>query len=288
MGGAPHVSVIVPTRNRPHFATQAIASALAQKDVSVEVIAVDDASTDDTPSVLGTIPDPRLRVVRRAEPHRAAARNTGLREARGGWVAFLDDDDLWSPVKLRRQLDAALAADAGFAYTGGLVVDAELRPLHVLRMPAPETVYTELLQLNVIPAGASNVLARTGLVRSLGGFDERFWHLSDWDLWIRLAAASRATAVDELLLAYRLHASGHGSVRGKHLEELDLLESKHRSLLAEAGVTLNREAVASWMEKRARQADDQRVGRVRRLVRSTLRSPSRTGELPRPAWLRPS
>jgi glycosyltransferase involved in cell wall biosynthesis len=286
----PDVSVIIPTRNRPHLARQAIDSALAQEHVTVEVIAVDDASTDDTALQLQGVDDPRFTLVtREARGYLGGARNSGLERAHGEWVAFLDDDDLWSPEKLRHQIDAAVATDAGFVYSGGLVVDVELRPLHILRVPDPATILPALLQLNVIPAGASNVVAQRSLVCSLEGFDERFSHSADWDLWIRLAAVSRAAAVPELLVAYRLHASGQSSELGAELlQELDLMDEKHAALRDHAGVSLDREAVASWVEKRTRQVAEQHVGRIRRLARRKLRPPKRASEIPQPPWLRPS
>ena len=97
-GGHPRVSVVIPTRNRAGMIAAAVGEALGQVGVEVEAIVVDDASTDATADALAAIADPRLRIVRRSERGRlAAARNSGIEAARGEWVAFLDDDDLWSP-----------------------------------------------------------------------------------------------------------------------------------------------------------------------------------------------
>src|SRR5204863_693210 len=99
---SPEVTVVIPTRNRSHLVGEAVATALRQEDVTVEVLVVDDASTDDTAQVLTAIDDPRVHVLTRRERGRlAGARNTGVSRARGQWTAFLDDDDLWSPRKLR-------------------------------------------------------------------------------------------------------------------------------------------------------------------------------------------
>lgn len=102
------VSIVIPTRNRAVFLSHALKSALRQRDVTFEVIVVDEASTDQTPTLLAAVDDRRVRVIRhdvvRGLP---AARNHGADAARGDWLAFLDDDDLWAPDKLLRQLEAA-------------------------------------------------------------------------------------------------------------------------------------------------------------------------------------
>src|SRR2546427_7128355 len=102
------VTVVIPTRNRSRLLPVAVASALGQEDVEVEVVVVDDASTDETPDLIADLADERVRVLRLSTRHGVArARNIGIAEARGGWLAFLDDDDIWGPRKLRWQLDAA-------------------------------------------------------------------------------------------------------------------------------------------------------------------------------------
>jgi glycosyltransferase involved in cell wall biosynthesis len=186
------VSVVIPTRNRAKLlTTHALPSALSQRGVDVEVVVVDDGSDDDGRKALEELTNGRVRIVRHAaRAGQARARNTGIEAARGEWIAFLDDDDLWSPDKLREQLDAAAAARAEFVYTGVVMVD-EGRGGEVLTVlpPAPtEGLLEHLLMTNAIPAGASTVIARSSVVREVGGFDENLVQFTDWDLWIRLAA----------------------------------------------------------------------------------------------------
>ena len=126
MTSQPTVSVVIPTRNRADvLKAHALPSALAQRDVDVEVVVVDDGSDDDDDRrALEGLTDSRVRVVRHATREgQSRARNTGIEAALGEWIAFLDDDDLWSPDKLREQLDAAAADHAEFVYTGGVMVD---------------------------------------------------------------------------------------------------------------------------------------------------------------------
>ena len=196
MPDAPDVSVVIPTRSRWHLlSTAALPSALEQEDVELEVIVVDDGSSDETPTVSPRSPTLGSSCIRHEPPGGVAvARNAGISGARGRWVSFLDDDDLWAPRKLRAQLDSAEAASAVFAYAAGGGLDAARRFLFAVAPPEPATVTAQLLRWNVIWCGCSNVLATTDVVTELGGFDERLVQLADWDLWIRLALAGRAAA----------------------------------------------------------------------------------------------
>lgn len=114
--GAPAVSVVIPTFHRPELVLEAAASALAQSLAEIEVIVVVDGEEDDgTAEALATLADPRLVVLRPGrQVGNAAARNLGIAEARAPWIALLDDDDLWMPDKLERQLATAQASAARF------------------------------------------------------------------------------------------------------------------------------------------------------------------------------
>src|SRR5437773_3781756 len=105
------VSVVIPTYNYARYLPEAIDSALAQTHAPLEVIVVDDGSTDDTPRVLAVYGD-RIRVIRQANRGPGAARNTGIAAARGEYVGFLDADDVWLPRKLELQM-ARFEADQG-------------------------------------------------------------------------------------------------------------------------------------------------------------------------------
>ena len=98
------VSVIIPTYNRAHVLPRAIESVLKQTYTELELIVVDDASTDDTAAVMTAITDPRVRYVRKEHGGAAAARNRGIAEAKGEFIAFQDSDDVWHSDKLEKQL----------------------------------------------------------------------------------------------------------------------------------------------------------------------------------------
>ncbi len=267
--GAPEVSVVIPTRNRwPLLSSNGLTSALCQREVEVEVIVVDDGSTDETPERLRALDDPRVRVIRNETSRGVArARNAGLAEARGAWVAWLDDDDVWSPYKLRRQLDAAAASDALFAYAGAIAIDERRTPLHELPTPRAADVRRLLLAKNAIPAGASNVMASTRALRELGGFDTQLHQLADWDLWIRLAQRGEAAASTEVLVAYVVHpASMFLTTSDPVVREFDYLAGKHRAVTAAEGVQLDRDLFRAWLATAARVAAHDRRLQGRRVA----------------------
>jgi glycosyltransferase involved in cell wall biosynthesis len=244
------VTVVIPTRDRwLDLSSAALPAALAQERVGHEIVVVDDGSLDETPRGLAALHEPHLRVLRNGRPMGvAAARNRGIAAARAEWIAFLDDDDLWSPLKLRLQLDAAAAAGADFVYAGGIIVDGHGRPLRDDPAPEPHALAEELARRNVV-GGPSAVLVRTGLLRALEGFDEEFSVLADWELWIRLAGAGRAAACRERLVAYREHSSNmSGRPVGELFSELDRLVERH------GATSVDGEEFTRWVAAQQRRA----------------------------------
>lgn len=222
------VSVVIPSRNRWHLLQRTLRSALSQVDIDVEVVVVDDGSSDGTPAGLAAWNDPRLRVVRNATGRGvAAARNRGIAHAEGSLIAFLDDDDLWSPRKLASQVHALREGGATWTYTDAIVVDDSLHPLAIERAPTPDAMPEHLRRFNAVPGGCSGVLALTDTVRETGGFDESLRILADWDLWLRLQASGGCAHTPDLHVAYVRHAGNmtHRALDGAW-EELAHLEAK--------------------------------------------------------------
>lgn len=193
------VSVVIPTRNRAGHLPDAVGSALAQTHRALEVIVVDDASEDRTGAVVAELEaaDGRVRGVRHPERRGAqAARNTGVAEARAPVMAFLDDDCVWLPSKLEKQLDA-LSPDRGLVYCrhairhhGQWVVEGE--------PGAARDAVTGLLRKNYI--GTYTILVRRELLDAVRGFDEALPRLQDWDLLLRLGRHTAFAFVPELLV----------------------------------------------------------------------------------------
>lgn len=242
---ATEVSVIIPTRNRwSLLSSHALPSALAQEDVDLEVLVVDDGSTDETRPRLRELADPRLRVLRHDRPRRLpGARNAGAQVADGAWLAFLDDDDLWSPLKLRTQIDCARKSDSGWVYGRAVVVDGTLRVLEDDPFPAPAELPRLLLGGNWIPGGGSNVVVRADVFRESGGFDERLRFFEDWDLWLRLLDCGLPAACDEVVVARVEHGDNMAvRDRGEVLGAFERLLAKHRPV-----TDVDRRGVAEWL-----------------------------------------
>lgn len=250
MRDAPEVSVVIPTRSRwDLLSTAALPSALGQEDVDVEVVVVDDGSTDETAQQLRAEHDDRVRVVRHQRSRGVArARNAGIEAATGDWIAFLDDDDLWAPHKLRVQLDAASSRGASFAYGGAAAVAEDRSWMYSLAPPDAGLLPSILLQRNVLWGGCSNVLVRTNVVRGLGGFDERLFQLADWDLWIRLSQSVPAAACPEVLVACIEHARSMLLTTADDIfVELDYVDMKYRPAREAAGLELDRRIFTRWV-----------------------------------------
>jgi glycosyltransferase involved in cell wall biosynthesis len=223
----PRVSVVTPTRDRHDMVSGALASALGQRGVELEVIVVDDGSN---PPVSGElVSDHRLRVARHdTAAGVSAARNTGIEQARAPWIAFLDDDDLWAPDKITSQLNAADAAGAAWAYGGDVTVDDDLRVIAGEPPPSPGEVMADLKFFNSVPAGGSNVIVRADALAEAGPFDPSLKTSEDWDMWIRLArCCGPPAAVSRPLVACRMHRGSASSNMDVVLAEIETIATRY-------------------------------------------------------------
>ncbi|MDO4575839.1 MAG: glycosyltransferase family A protein [Planctomycetia bacterium] len=201
------ISTIIPVYNGEKYLRECLDSALAQVGVEQEILVVNDGSTDGTAAILDEYAA-RVRVLTQHNAGHIAARNHGVAEATGQWLAFLDADDLWEPTKLCEQ-EKLLADDIGMVYTERLNF-GDLGDLPA-RQSESQTLYDgdlfhPLLQTNFITV--SSVLLRKDLYRELGGFDPAPTGCEDWDLWLRFAATYgpdrfRVACVREPLTRYR-------------------------------------------------------------------------------------
>lgn len=197
--------MIVTSYRRPGQACAAVASALAQEAVSLEVIVVEDGSRTDLFALLEPLRDPRVRFLsHRLNFGLAAARNTGAAAARGKWLSFLDDDDCWHAEKLSRQLNLASRHSPGTViYCAAKTVDANNR---LLARQSP-TVFGDIRQsvirgkLTTVP---SSLLIERELFNQIGGFDEDLITGIDHDFWFKLASKGlQAEALNQPLVIQR-------------------------------------------------------------------------------------
>ena len=215
----PRVSVVIPTRNRREFAQEAVASVLGQTHRDLELVVVDDGSSDGTADALRRrFPDPRLRVLE--QPHRgvSAARNRGVRETSGEWLAFLDSDDLWLPRKLERQLEELERRPEHPACYTEEIWYRNGRRVNPRRIHAKHSgwIFDRCLPLCII--SPSSILMRREVFEALGGFDESLPACEDYDLWLRLAARHPVLLVGEPLIVKR---NGHEGQLSRALPALD-------------------------------------------------------------------
>ncbi len=215
------VSVVVPLYDCADYVVEAVESALAQT-VPVEVIVVDDGSRDDGVARLAYLRD-RITVIEQPNGGVASARNTGIRAARGEWIAFLDADDLWHPHKLAVQLDAARRVE-GTALIGSPgwtdAIPAELPPDPPVRRLA---VRDFLWSTPVCP---SATLVRRGVLESVGMFDERLRTVEDRDLWLRIAARFPTVEVASPCWHYRRRPGQATSQPAKMLAGFEVVLDK--------------------------------------------------------------
>ena len=238
------VSVVIPTRDRPGLLAHTLKTVLWQEDVDAEVLVVDDGTGSGTAAVLEQLGDSRVHLLRNSGPPGASrARNVGIAAAKGHWIAFLDDDDLWAPGKLRAQLAVAEQAGAAWVYAGDVTVDEGLRVRGGVPPPAPEQVVADLHRYNAVPAGASNVVVRRDVLDAIGGFDAGLRTSEDWDLWLRLAATSIPAAVPRPLVALRTHGGMASRAVDQMLADVEIIAQRH-------GIAVDRarhERWAAWM-----------------------------------------
>jgi glycosyltransferase involved in cell wall biosynthesis len=222
------VSVVIPTHDRRKLLLKTLASVLGQRRIGLEVLVVDDGSTDRTADAVRALNDPRVRLLRNEQSKGvAAARNMGAAAAAGSWIALLDDDDLWAPDKLIRQIHVADESSRDWVYGGVVEIDEDDRLLGGRPPLAPEELVGALKERNLMPAGCSNVVVRADVLTEAGSFDPRLRHLADWDLWLRLARRGPPACAPWPLVAYRIHAAQASLDPTGMLAEARVLERRH-------------------------------------------------------------
>ena len=220
--------MVIPTHDRRALVRSTLLSALAQESVELEVVVVDDGSSDGTDDALRSIDDPRVGILRHDVPAGvAAARNAGAEVSSGAWIGFLDDDDLWAPDKLARQLATARSAGARWVYAGAVEINVKGHLIGGEPPPTPEVLLAQLTRQNLMPAGSSNVLVLAETFRSCGGFDPALRHLADWDLWLRLAEHGSPACVPDPLVAYRIHPTQATMDTTGMMAEAEVLRDRH-------------------------------------------------------------
>lgn len=231
---APLVSVIIPTYCRRELVARAIKSVLAQTYANLECIVVDDASTDDTADAVRSLAsaDERVKCVEHdSNRHVSAARNTGIQTAAGSLIAFLDDDDIWLPRKLEKQVYvlSQTSKDVGLVYCWfdtyrGNDCIGTRRPI------LTGHVFDDVL-LNQPLGNASTLLCRREVVERIGGFDEELVRGNDGDFIRRIARQYKVELVPEVLVHYFVDHAGHRRITGNTARDLQYSIKSHEAKL---------------------------------------------------------
>jgi len=217
---APEISVVIPTYNSAHSLPDAIGSVRAQRWPNLEILVVDDGSTDRTDRVLADLAGPDMHVIRQQNHGPAAARNSGIAAASGEWIAFLDADDLWLPGKLERQFDAIRCTPhVGFCYSDSLVQTTDGRTEKTKCRRPREATFLELLWGNMM--STATVLVRRDCFQVVGHFDPELRTGEDWDMWLRLATCFETVWVREPLALIRKSLKPRDSVTKLSCDSLE-------------------------------------------------------------------
>lgn len=225
---SPLVSVIIPTFNRAGLLQRAIESVREQTYQNLEIIVVDDASTDDTMQVVANIKDNRIRYVRHTcNRGGSAARNTGIHEATGDYIAFLDDDDEWEPQKTEEQLRALEHFDV-------VLCTSNESGATVGECKAKSSIDLEDLRAGRFTAGGTGILMARSYVLRLLQFDESLPRCQDWDLFIRIGQRFPIGYLNRALVRY--NEGGHGRISNailnlsaQEIERRLVILEKHRN-----------------------------------------------------------
>jgi glycosyltransferase involved in cell wall biosynthesis len=211
------ISVIIPTYNRGNFTVEAINSVLAQTYKDYEIIVVDDGSTDDTREKMKAF-DNQIRYIYQENKGPSAARNTGIQQAKGEYLAFCDSDDRFLPTKLEKQMNFIKKnPKCHFLYTWYYNVN-EKGEITKLRKPFSCKNKEQLqycLFARRFTIRTSTLLVHKKCFEQAGLFNEKYWYSQDWDMWLRLAAYYRGYCLEEPLSEYWLHGENRSSLSVK-------------------------------------------------------------------------
>lgn len=207
----PLVSIIIPTYNSVRFIVNSVASATNQTYPNIEILIIDDGSTDETEMVVQQLSGP-VRYIKQTNGGPSSARNHGIAQSNGEYIAFLDVDDEWEPSKIDKQVgffenDKSLSIVA----TSYVRCNADLLPVETITLSTPSkkkgTIpFRALLEKNQLLT--SSIMIKKNILAKCGVFDEKIQFGEDWDFWVRIAQLGRIGYIHTPLCKYRAHSAG--------------------------------------------------------------------------------
>ena len=223
---SPLVTVVMPLFNSATTVRDSLESVLAQTYSHLEILVVDDGCTDESVSICREYDDSRIRIIQQCNRGLAGARNTGIRQAQGAILAFLDSDDLWHPQKIERHVEhLGSAKEVGVSYSRSAFIDSDGKPLGLYQTPPLHAITPEMILCrNPISNGSCVVMRREvlddicyeantyGTVES-AWFDDSFRQSEDLECWLRIALQTKwqFEGIAEPLTLYRLSSGGLSS-----------------------------------------------------------------------------
>lgn len=198
------VSIVIPNYNYGNYIGETIQSVLDQTYRNFEIVVVDDGSTDNSVEVVHGFGD-KVRLIEQKNQHLSAARNTGIRAAKGNWIAFLDSDDLWHPRKLEFQIEALKNNQSWFFVGANALGENDYPDYDVIKPVFRETKLEEFLVYT--PMSGSDALVKKSCFDEVGFFDTSLRSSEDREMWLRLSTRYCGGVVDVPLWRYRKHSA---------------------------------------------------------------------------------
>jgi glycosyltransferase involved in cell wall biosynthesis len=287
----PRVSVVIPTYKAEKFIAKTIQSVLHQTYQDFEILVIDDESPDRSVEICQQFRDPRIRIIRQKNRGLPGARNTGIRQAKGEFIGFLDADDIWLPNKLEqhiKHLDSQPEVGISFSYSAFINDDGKLTGLCQKPKRLSQITPAYVLCRNPIGNGSAAILRRQvfdeiGVLDNLYGVDEMFYfdewmnHRSadatDVECWLRISIKTRwvMAGLPEVLTLYRIHVGGLSANALRQLDALDAVIEKTRGYAPDVIGSCEHRAKAFHLRYIARRAVTLRDGSMAtRMVNRSL------------------
>jgi len=237
------ISVVIPTHNRVELLEKAVKSVLNQTYSDLEIIIVDDASTDDTESRIKRFGSDKITYFRVDESKGGNhARNIGIEKSTGEYIAFLDDDDEWMPTKLQEQMLIFKRDESiGLVYTGAEVIYTANNGKYNIIPTKKGELSKDILTYNYIGT-TSSVMVRKDIINLAGRFDLEMPALQDYDLWIRICQITKIGFVKKPLIKYYIHTNTNQITNNilKNQQAIELIDKKYDNLISKLSIKMQK------------------------------------------------
>jgi glycosyltransferase involved in cell wall biosynthesis len=274
MKDSPLVSVVIPVYNGERTTRRAIDSVLNQTYENIELIVVDDASTDRTPEILENISDKRLRVIRHKinlgrDTGGSAARNTGLKASKGDYIALLDSDDEWDLTKLEKQLDRVLEMGDAYKVCSCWVKQNRYGKRVISKCSKEGDLTLEILTMKVSLAFGSSLFFHKDIIRDVGFFDEKFPRHQDYEFVLRIFEKFKLCLVKEPLVT--IYTQSRAPSAELLVKTKDLFLNKFKYLIDKFGPNIRKHIYArNWLQVARTYASEGNLNLMLKYLRRSL------------------